>query len=69
MLRRAVAAAHSDSQSGRGSVIAAARVARAWTMVHGYAMLLIDGRLEALLDGNSPALDASALLRAMLELE
>jgi AcrR family transcriptional regulator len=69
MLRRAVAAAHADSQSGRGSVIAAARVARAWTMVHGYAMLLLDGRLEALLDGDSPALDASVLLRAMLELE
>jgi AcrR family transcriptional regulator len=68
LLKGAVAAAHSVSQPG-GSAVAAARVARAWTMVHGYAMLLLDGRLEALLDGNSPSLNASALLRAMLDLE
>lgn len=69
LLRRAVAAAHSDSQLGGGLVTAAARVARAWTMVHGYAMLMLEGRLGALVDGNPPGLDAPTLLRAMLELE
>ncbi|HEX4693397.1 TetR-like C-terminal domain-containing protein [Sphingomonas sp.] len=69
LLKGAVAAAHSVSQLGGGSLAAAARVARAWTMVHGYAMLLLDGRLEALFDGGVPALNAPVLLRAMLELE
>jgi hypothetical protein len=42
-----------EQQSDPEPVIAIARVARAWAMVHGYAVPLLDGRLEPLLDGNS----------------
>jgi len=68
-LTAAVAAAHPDPLSERDAVIAAARVTRAWTMVHGYAMLLLEGRLTPLLVGDSYAIDASVLLKVMLEIE
>ena len=41
---------------------------RAWSMVHGYAMLLLDGRLDATLRvlSHGEHADADALLRAVL---
>src|SRR3989344_1347807 len=45
---------------------APARAARAWSMVHGYAILLLDDRLNPLLDAGAPREDALALLDDML---
>jgi AcrR family transcriptional regulator len=68
LLTDAVAAAY----PGKGSVAAApdgAQVVRAWAMVHGYAMLLLDGRLDPLLEGQPNGPDAMLLLDAMLALD
>jgi AcrR family transcriptional regulator len=43
-----------------------AEIARAWSLVHGYTMLLIDGRLNDILD-RLPGTDAETLLGAMLK--
>lgn len=48
---------------------ARAHAARAWSMVHGFAILLLDGRLNPLLDASAPRADALALLDDMLTLE
>ncbi len=52
----------------RPTLAQVAAAVRAWSMVHGYAMLLLDGRLDATLrvlsQGARP--DADALLRAVL---
>ena len=63
VLTGAVAAAH----PGEGSKGAA--VARAWSMVHGYAMLLLDGRLDPLLGDQTGGPDPARLLDAMLALD
>ena len=68
LLTAGVTAAHPGTP-GTNPVVTAARVARAWTMVHGYAMLLLDGRLDPLLSGHSPPIAASALLDAMLTID
>ena len=41
---------------------------RAWSLVHGYALLLIDGRLDPVLTwlAGTPGTDAAGLLRAVL---
>ncbi len=44
----------------------AADIARMWSMVHGFAMLYLDGRLEDILDGLPPGATAETLLAAML---
>jgi AcrR family transcriptional regulator len=44
----------------------AADIARMWSMVHGFAMLYLDGRLRDILDGLPPGTTAEALLAAML---
>jgi len=44
-----------------------AHAARAWSMVHGYAILLLDDRLNPLLDAGAPRDDALALLDDMLK--
>jgi hypothetical protein len=43
-----------------------ADIVRAWSMVHGFAMLMIDHRLEPILAHLPEGTDASDLLRAML---
>ena len=68
LLTAGVTAAHSAAP-GTDPIATAARVARAWTMVHGYAMLLLDGRLDPLLSEHSPPVEASALLDAMLNID
>ncbi len=52
----------------RPSLAQVADAVRAWSMVHGYAMLLLDGRLDVTLRALSQRqhLDADALLRAVL---
>jgi AcrR family transcriptional regulator len=44
----------------------AARIAAAWSLVHGFAMLLIDGRLTPLIACIAPGVDETALLAAVL---
>jgi len=46
-----------------------AHAARAWSMVHGFAVLLLDDRLNPLLDAGSPRSDALALLDDMLAMD
>ena len=45
----------------------AAAIARAWSLVHGYTMLLLDGRLSDILR-RTPGANAEALLEAMLKI-
>jgi AcrR family transcriptional regulator len=44
----------------------AAAIARAWSLVHGYTMLLLDGRLADILRRSPPGTTAESLLEAML---
>jgi len=44
-------------------------VARAWSMVHGYAVLLLDERLDAILGTGPAATDPMALLDMVLRLD
>ncbi|HEY8338179.1 MAG TPA: WHG domain-containing protein [Tardiphaga sp.] len=44
----------------------AADIARIWSMVHGFAMLYLDGRLRDILDGLPPGTTEEMLLAAML---
>jgi AcrR family transcriptional regulator len=46
----------------------AAAIARAWSLVHGFTMLLLDGRLADILRRLPKGTDAEALLDAMLKL-
>jgi AcrR family transcriptional regulator len=45
----------------------AAAIARAWSMVHGFTMLLLDGRLEDILERLPKGTTAEQLLEAMLK--
>jgi AcrR family transcriptional regulator len=44
----------------------AAAIARAWSLVHGFTMLLLDGRLKDILDRLPEGTDVETLLDAML---
>lgn len=48
------------------TLVEGARIARAWSLVHGFAMLLIDGRLKPLVGRLPEGADADALLEAIL---
>lgn len=45
----------------------AADIARAWSLVHGYTMLMLDGRLRDILERLPEGTDAETLLVAMLK--
>jgi hypothetical protein len=45
----------------------AARVVTAWALVHGFAMLQIDGRLDAIVQGLAEGMDAMSLLDVILK--
>lgn len=45
----------------------AGRIARAWSLVHGFSMLLLDGRLEGILRHAPAGTTAQMLLEAMLK--
>jgi AcrR family transcriptional regulator len=47
----------------------AAAIARAWSMVHGFTMLLLDGRLSDILHRLPEGTDAETLLGAMIKLQ
>ena len=49
------------------SLAQAAEIARAWSLVHGFTMLLLDGRLTDILDRVAKGTDAGMLLDAMLK--
>lgn len=44
-----------------------ADIAAAWSLVHGFAMLMLDGRLKPLLAGLPPGSDEMDLLRAVVD--
>jgi hypothetical protein len=45
----------------------AAAIARAWSLVHGFTMLLLDNRLSDILHRLPEGADAETLLEAMLK--
>jgi hypothetical protein len=45
----------------------AAHIGAAWSLVHGFAMLLLDGRVKRLIARLPPGGDETTLLTAMLE--
>ncbi|MGY3451290.1 TetR/AcrR family transcriptional regulator [Bradyrhizobium sp. USDA 4353] len=61
-------AARSEGQAGGEelSIDQAAAIARAWSLVHGYTMLLLDGRLADILRRSPAGTTADSLLDAML---
>jgi AcrR family transcriptional regulator len=65
VLMGAVAASRNEPVEARLTLPQAADIVAAWSLVHGFAMLLIDGRLEPLLARLPPGTDADALLGAV----
>ena len=47
----------------------AAAIARAWSLVHGFTMLLLDGRLKDILHRLPEGTTAEQLLEAMLRVD
>jgi AcrR family transcriptional regulator len=66
-LAGAIAANRREQISGEAlSLDQAAAIARAWSLVHGFTMLLLDGRLSDILRRLPEGTDAETLLDAML---
>src|SRR4051795_9494576 len=69
-LARGVGASRQEKISGEArealSLDQAAAIARAWSLVHGFTMLLLDGRLADILHRLPAGTDAETLLDAML---
>jgi AcrR family transcriptional regulator len=61
------ASRHEEISQEALSLAQAADIARAWSLVHGFTMLLLDGRLGDILDRLPQGTDAGALLDAMLK--
>ncbi len=57
---------HEDVVPERLTLEQAADIARIWSMVHGFAMLYLDGRLTPIMEGLPPGTTEEALLAAML---
>jgi AcrR family transcriptional regulator len=67
-LAGSVAANRQEQISGQGlSLAQAADIARAWSLVHGFTMLLLDGRISDILCRLPEGADAGTLLDAMLK--
>lgn len=64
VLQDAVAGAHPS-----GDANMTVKVTRAWSLAHGFAMLLLDGRLGPVLGDQSGAPEAIRLLEAMLAID
>jgi AcrR family transcriptional regulator len=60
------ASRHEEIHEEALSLEQAAAIARAWSMVHGFTMLLLDGRLRNILHRLPQGTDAETLLDAML---
>lgn len=68
-LAGAIGASRQEQISGGAlSLEQAAAIARAWSLVHGFTMLLLDGRLTDILHRLPEGTDADALLDAMLKM-
>lgn len=66
-LANAIGAMRQEQISGDALTLnQGAAIARAWSMVHGFTMLLLDGRLEDILDRLPEGTTAERLLEAML---
>ena len=66
-LARGVGASRQEQISEESlSLDQAAAIARAWSLVHGFTMLLLDGRLTRILDLSPEGTTAEMLLTAML---
>ena len=57
---------HEDVAPDHLTLEQAADIARIWSLVHGFAMLYLDGRLAPIMDGLPPGTTQEALLTAML---
>jgi AcrR family transcriptional regulator len=66
LLSGAVGAARGETVEAALTLPQAAGIAAAWSLVHGFAMLLLDGRLKGLLARLPPGADADTLLSAIL---
>ena len=67
-LTRAIGAKrHEEIADDHLSMDQAADIAHAWSMVHGYTMLMLDGRLKDILERLPDGTDAETLLVAMLK--
>jgi AcrR family transcriptional regulator len=60
------ASRHEHISAAALSLEQGAAIARAWSLVHGFTMLLLDGRLADILRRMPPGTDAGTLLGAML---
>jgi hypothetical protein len=67
VLYGAVGAVREENLGGALTLAQAAHVASAWSLVHGFATLLLDGPLNRLMAQLPPGTDADALLRAVLD--
>lgn len=65
-LRQAVAASAPPAGAPVPPLASAARGVAIWSLVHGFAMLLLDGRLAGVLDALPPGEDVDTLLDAVL---
>jgi AcrR family transcriptional regulator len=65
VLSGAVGARRGEKVEAALTLPQAASIAAAWSLVHGFAMLLLDGRLQPLLARLPPGTDAKALLAAI----
>jgi AcrR family transcriptional regulator len=66
VLSGAIGARRGERIEGPLTLPQAASIAAAWSLVHGFAMLLLDGRLRGLLARLPPGTGADALLAAIL---
>jgi AcrR family transcriptional regulator len=68
-LANAIAASRQERIAGEALTLEqAAAIARAWSLVHGFTMLLLDGRLTDILHRLPKGADSNMLLDAMLKL-
>jgi hypothetical protein len=65
VLSGAIGASREEQVEARLTLPQAADIVGAWSLVHGFAMLLLDGRLKPLLARLPPGTDADALLGAI----
>jgi AcrR family transcriptional regulator len=66
-LAQAIAASrHEQIEEEALTLEQAAAIARAWSLVHGFTMLMLDGRLQDILHRLPPGSNAETLLDAML---
>jgi AcrR family transcriptional regulator len=67
VLANAVGAQRGGPRATPLTLSQAARITAAWSLVHGFAMLMLDGRLKPLVAGLKDGVDEMALLAAILK--